>query len=74
VLGARFLQPGGEAMRWLTSSPFSGKTIASNRWSATQPTIEARLNRYLVTYSESAGYGVSGMMPYARVVGYDASE
>lgn len=74
VLGARFFQPNAEVMRSRTMGPTTSEAIASNRWTATQPTIEARLNRYLVSYSEYAGYGVSGMMPYARIVGYDASE
>jgi len=33
----------------------------------------ARLSGYLVNYSEYAGYGTRGMLPYARVVDYDFS-
>ena len=74
VLGARFLQPGSTVRQPFAAAPAAGVVLASNRWSATQPTVEARLNRYLVTHSEYAGYGVGGMMPYARIVGYDAGE
>ncbi len=40
------------------------------RWDVSQPTVEARLNRYLVNHSEYMNRGVYGMHPYARIVGY----
>ena len=44
-----------------------------NRWNVS-PEVEARLNGYLVNHSEYVGYGMQGMLPYARIVGYDSSE
>lgn len=44
-----------------------------NRWNVS-PEIEARLNAYLVNHSEYVGYGMQGMLPYARIVGYDSTE
>ena len=42
------------------------------RWNVSQPTIESRLNGYLVNHSEYMGNGMHGMHPYARIVGYNA--
>ena len=42
------------------------------RWNVAQPTIESRLNGYLVNHSEYLGNGMHGMHPYARIVGYNA--
>lgn len=42
------------------------------RWSVAQPAVEARLNGYLVNHSEYLGNGMRGMLPYARIVAYDA--
>ena len=47
---------------------------ASNRWDVEQPAVEAKLNEYLVNHSEYTGYGVQGMLPYARIVSYDSSQ
>ena len=47
---------------------------SGNRWNVSQRSLEDRLNAYLVNHSEYAGYGVQGMLPYARIVGYDAAE
>ena len=41
------------------------------RWNVSQPTIESRLNGYLVNHSEYLGNGMQGMHPYARIVGYN---
>jgi sigma-E factor negative regulatory protein RseA len=43
-------------------------------WSTTEPTVANRLNGYLVTHSEHLGGPISGMHPYARIVGYDSTE
>ncbi|MCH9673577.1 MAG: sigma-E factor negative regulatory protein [Gammaproteobacteria bacterium] len=40
------------------------------RWSVSDPAIEARLRRYMVSHSEYSGRGMHGMHPYARVVVY----
>ena len=49
-------------------------TSTSNRWDVEQPAVEAKLNEYLVNHSEYTGYGVQGMLPYARIVSYDSSQ
>lgn len=41
-------------------------------WNDTRPAVEARLNGYLLEHSDYLADGVRGMLPYARVVGYDA--
>ena len=46
---------------------------SDNRWNVS-PEVEARLNGYLVNHSEYVGYGMQGMLPYARIVSYDSSE
>lgn len=43
-------------------------------WNDTRPAIEARLNAYLLNHNEYLAGGVRGMLPYARVVGYDARD
>ena len=43
------------------------------RWDIAQPSVEERLNSYLVNHSEYDS-GVRGMLSYARVVGYDGRE
>lgn len=47
---------------------------SGNRWNVEPRSVETRLNTYLVNHSEYAGYGVQGMLPYARIVGYDTSQ
>lgn len=44
------------------------------RWNVGQPAVEARLNGYLVNHSEYLGNGMRGLLPYARIVGYDGEE
>ena len=44
------------------------------RWNVEQPAVEARLNSYLVDHSEYLDNGMRGILPYARVVGYDAGQ
>lgn len=41
-------------------------------WNDARPAVEARLNSYLLDHNEYLADGVRGMLPYARVVGYDA--
>lgn len=43
------------------------------RWDIAEPSIEERLNSYLVNHSEYES-GVRGMLSYARLVGYDGRE
>lgn len=46
---------------------------AGTRWSEARPAVENRLNTYLVNHNEFAGAGsMRGMLPYARIAGYDA--
>lgn len=44
------------------------------RWSAQQRGVQERLNAYLVDYSGHLGGDLRGMLPYARVVGYDGKQ
>ncbi len=43
------------------------------QWNSTEPAVIDRLTGYLVDYSEHVGGPITGMHPYARVVGYDTS-
>ena len=43
------------------------------QWSGAAPDAEARFNAYLVNYNEYAGSGVRGLLPYVRIVGYQAA-
>ena len=47
--------------------------VASTRltWNGARPGVEDRLNGYLLNHNEYLAGGVRGMLPYARVVGYD---
>lgn len=56
-----------------TVVPASYQNISGTRWkNLTEPSLETRLNGYLVDHSEhvSTGTGI-GVMPYATFVGYD---
>lgn len=48
-------------------------TLRRLHWSTTEPAVTKRLNAYLVNHSEYLGGPISGMHPYARIVGYDTS-
>ncbi len=48
--------------------------LAGMRWDVDKPAVEAKLNGFLVNHSGYTGNGVQGMLPYARIVGYDASD
>jgi sigma-E factor negative regulatory protein RseA len=43
------------------------------RWDTEHPSVQRRLQGYLVSHSEYVGRGVQGMHPYARVVTYQGS-
>ncbi len=46
---------------------------AQTRWDTNERAVESALNGYLVEHNEFApAAGVSGMLPYVRVVGYDS--
>ena len=43
------------------------------QWNTSEPGVANRLNAYLVNHSEYLGGPISGMHPYARIVGYDTT-
>ena len=43
-------------------------------WNEAGPAVEARLNAYLLNHNEYMVGGLHGMLPYARVVGYDQTK
>jgi sigma-E factor negative regulatory protein RseA len=49
-------------------------TTQDTRKTAPQPETERTLNAYLVEHNEFATAGMSGMLPYVRVVGHDTSK
>ena len=51
-------------------------TSTGTRWkNLAEPTVESRLNRYLEDHSEYASPGgMSGVLPYASFVSYDAGQ
>ena len=71
ILGVRSLDSDVRPAAQVAASEFSAAT--GNRWNES-PEVEARLNGYLVNHSEYVGYGMQGMLPYARIVGYDSNE
>ncbi len=54
--------------------PVAHQTIPGTRWkNLKEPSLESRLNGYLVDHSEYAAPGTGiGVMPYATFVGYDS--
>lgn len=42
------------------------------RWNVAQPVVETRLNSYLINHNERLSTGMYGILPYVRIVGYDA--
>lgn len=52
-----------------TRAPVSGVERTGLR----RPDVEQRLDAYMVNHSEYTGSPLRGMMPYARIVAYDAS-
>jgi sigma-E factor negative regulatory protein RseA len=43
------------------------------QWHSTEPAVVDRLTGYLVDYNEYVGGPITGMHPYARIVGYDTT-
>lgn len=43
------------------------------QWNTTEPAVANRLNAYLVNHSEHLDGPMSGIHPYARIVGYDTT-
>ena len=52
--------------------PLSGSSLTRMTWNDARPAVEARLNGYLLDHNGYLADGVRGMLPYARVVAYDA--
>lgn len=73
VIGLHLSRPGPAAPPPLASAPPAPEPRGMH-WDVSRPGLEARLNGYLVTYSEYMGNGVRGMLPYARIVAYDGSD
>ncbi len=67
-------QPQLTASNINTTTPVRRQNISGTRWkNLTEPSLESRLNGYLVDHSEHASPGTGmGVMPYATFVGYDA--
>jgi len=55
-----------------TQAPASGVGPTGLRWDVDRPDVEARLSAYMVNHSEHTGSTLRGMMPYARIIAYDA--
>ncbi|MDH5593931.1 MAG: anti-anti-sigma factor, partial [Gammaproteobacteria bacterium] len=47
--------------------------VSGTRWDVKQPAVESRLNSYLVNHNEYSN-GMQGVLPYARIVGYDSEK
>ena len=47
--------------------------VSGTRWDVKQPAVESRLNSYLVNHNEYSN-GMQGVLPYARIVGYDSDK
>ncbi len=69
VLGVQSLSTSTDASRAVTNHE-----VAGLRWDTQEPAVEQRLNSYLVNHSEYQGNGMHGMLPYARIVGYDSNK
>ena len=50
----------------------AGPDAARLKWSGVAPHAQERLNVYLANHNEYAGVGMSGVLPYVRIVGYQA--
>ena len=44
------------------------------RWDVNKPAVEKRLNNYLVNHNERLGTRMQGLLPYVRIVTYNASQ
>lgn len=77
IVGAQWwLNPGGEPPLTTAQNaapPVEYLRARGSRWDTNQREVENTLNAYLVEHNEFAlTSGVSGMLPYVRVVGYDS--
>ncbi len=66
------VQPDGTALA-KTDAPAESTQVAGMRWDVDHPGVEERLNAYLVNHNGHTGNGMSGMLPYARIVAYNGS-
>lgn len=64
--------PSADTTTIVTASVDDSATRLS--WGKAQPQVEQRLNGYLLTHNEYLATGVRGMLPYARVVGYEPQD
>jgi sigma-E factor negative regulatory protein RseA len=71
VIGVYTLQGKEESASLQPLAQMTTTDPVGMRWNISQPTIESRLNGYLVNHSEYLGNGMQGMHPYARIVGYN---
>lgn len=49
------------------------KAHSTHEWDRLQPTVEARVQAYFLQHNEVTRNSVRGMLPYARLVGYESS-
>ena len=63
---------GASLRKAVAQAPAPRREASRLRWSDAEPGAEARLNAYLLNYNEYAGHGVRGVLPYARIVGYQS--
>jgi len=54
-----------------TQGEFRPEALRRLQWNSTEPAVVDRLTGYLVDYNEHVGGPMTGMHPYARIVGYD---
>jgi sigma-E factor negative regulatory protein RseA len=71
VLGVRTLDPAGDA-RGVTVAEVSAPVSVPATATARADVADPRLSAYIVNHSGSAGRNVQGLLPYARIVAYDA--
>jgi sigma-E factor negative regulatory protein RseA len=77
ILGARNWDAGPAGPQVAQApAPATAQTVAVQsgkmRWDVKGRSVENRLNSYLVNHSEYLNNGMQGMLPYARIVSYDA--
>ncbi len=74
ALRARAPEPAVPVVAQAPSPTTAGRPVwEGTQWASVRPVIAQRLNGYLVTHNELAAAGrLQGIMPYARVVSYDA--
>lgn len=67
----RLASVSNESVAAVDSQP-SSSSLTRMTWNDARPAVEARLNGYLLDHNGYLADGVRGMLPYARVVAYDA--